>query len=54
MLYGYGSETVSVQILSYWDQGRGTYVAALSVMLILFICTLYTAQNVLRRTSFGR
>jgi iron(III) transport system permease protein len=54
MLYGFGSETVSVQLLSYWDQGRGTYVAALSVMLVLFLFALYAAQQVLvRRYRIG-
>jgi iron(III) transport system permease protein len=54
MLYGFGSETVSVQLLSYWDQGRGTYVAALSVMLILFLFVLYSTQQVLvRRYRIG-
>ena len=54
MLYGFGSETVSVQLLSYWDQGRGTYVAALSLLLILFLFALYSTQQVLvRRYRIG-
>lgn len=56
MLYGFGSETVSVQLLSYWDQGAGTYVAALSLLLVLFLFALYAAQQVLfaRSTSTAR
>jgi iron(III) transport system permease protein len=54
MLYGFGSETVSVQLLSYWNQGQGTYVAALSVMMVLFLFALYTAQQALvRRYRIG-
>jgi iron(III) transport system permease protein len=54
MLYGFGSETVSVQLLSYWNQGQGTYVAALSVMMVLFLFALYSAQQVLvRRFRIG-
>ena len=54
MLYGFGSETVSVQLLSYWNQGQGTYVAALSVMMVLFLFGLFTAQQVVvRRYRIG-
>lgn len=54
MLYGFGSETVSVQLLSYWSQGQGTYVAALSVMMVLFLFALYALQqSVVRRYRIG-
>ena len=50
MLYGYGSEVTSVQLLSYWEQGRGTRVAALSVLLVVFVFGLYVAQQRLTRS----
>lgn len=45
MLYGFGSEVASVQLLSYWGQGEGTRVAALSVVLVIFVFALYAAQQ---------
>ena len=54
MIYGFGSETVSVQLLSFWNQGQGTYVAALSVMMVLFLFGLYALQQaVVRRYRIG-
>ena len=50
MLYGYGSEVTSVQLLSYWEQGHGTRVAALSVLLVVFVFGLYVAQQRLTRS----
>jgi iron(III) transport system permease protein len=44
MLYGFGSEVASVQLLSYWQQGEGTRVAALSVLLVAFVFGLYVLQ----------
>ncbi len=45
MLYGFGSEVASVQLLSYWQQGEGTRVAALSVLLVAFVFGLYVLQQ---------
>jgi iron(III) transport system permease protein len=45
MLYGFGSEVASVQLLSYWEQGEGTRVAALSVLLVAFVFLLYVLQQ---------
>ena len=45
MLYGFGSEVTSVQLLSYWEQGEGTRVAALSVLLVAFVFLLYVLQQ---------
>ena len=45
MLYGFGSEVASVQLLSYWEQGEGTRVAALSVLLVAFVFGLYVLQQ---------
>lgn len=45
MLYGYGSEVASVELLSYWSQGEGTRAAALSVLLIVLVFALYVLQR---------
>lgn len=45
MLYGYGSEVAAVQLLSYWEQGEGTRVAALSVLMVAFVFLLYVLQQ---------
>jgi iron(III) transport system permease protein len=49
MLYGFGSEVASVQLLSYWEQGEGTRVAALSVLLVAFVFLLYVVQQKVTR-----
>ena len=49
LLYGPGSEVLSVVLLRYWEQGRGNYVAVLSVVFIALILVLFLAEKILMR-----
>jgi iron(III) transport system permease protein len=47
LLYGQGSEVLSVVLLRFWAQGRGNYVAVLSVIFIVLILVLFLAERLL-------
>lgn len=51
LLYGSGSEVISVMILGYWEQGRGNYVAVISVLLMVLLISLYGLERLLSRRS---
>jgi iron(III) transport system permease protein len=47
LLYGSGSEVISVMILGYWEQGRGNYVAVISVLLMVLLMLLYGIERLI-------
>ena len=47
LLYGSGSEVVSVVLLGYWEQGRGNYVAVMSVVLMVILLGLYSLERLI-------
>jgi len=47
MLYGSGSEVISVLILGFWEQGRGNYVTVLSIVIMLILMFLYGLEAVI-------
>ena len=49
MLYGHGSETVSVMLLGYWEQGKGTYVAVMAVIMLAILGVLIAAERIVVR-----
>jgi ABC-type Fe3+ transport system permease subunit len=49
LLYGYGSEVVSVQLLGFWEQGRGNYVAVISVVMMAILTILYGFERLALR-----
>ena len=49
LLYGQGSEVLSVVLLRYWAQGRGNYVAVLCVVFIVLILVLFLSERWLTR-----
>lgn len=51
LLYGPGSEVLSVILLRYWELGRGNYVAVVSVVFIVLILILFVAERLLTRRS---
>jgi iron(III) transport system permease protein len=51
LLYGPGSEVLSVVLLRYWELGRGNYVAVVSVVFIILIVVLFVAERLLARRS---
>ena len=40
VLYGYGSEVISVKLLGYWEYGQGSSAAVVSTLLIALLLTL--------------
>jgi len=46
MLYGSGSEVVSVLLLGFWEQGRGNYVTVLSVVMMSGLIVLYILESI--------
>jgi iron(III) transport system permease protein len=49
LLYGSGSEVVSVLLLGYWEQGRGNYVAVISIVLMVLLLGLYSLERFISR-----
>ena len=51
LLYGPGSEVLSVMILGYWEQGQGNYVAVLSIAMLCVLLVLQIARFIAERKT---
>jgi iron(III) transport system permease protein len=54
MLYGPGSQVVSVVLLGYWQQGQGNSVTVLCVVIMGALLVLYTLERFLTVRAAGR
>jgi len=45
LLYGYGSEVVSVKLLAFWEDGRGNLVAVMGVMMLVVLILLLLLER---------
>ncbi len=54
MLYGPGSEVVSVVLLGFWERGQGNYVTVLSVVIMGALLILYMLERFLTARAAGR
>jgi ABC-type Fe3+ transport system permease subunit len=49
LLYGYGSEVLSVAMLRYWTQGRQPVVSVLALTTLVVLVVLSACQRLLSR-----
>jgi uncharacterized protein HemY len=54
MLYGPGSQVVSVVLLGYWQQGQGNSVTVLCVVIMAALVVLYALERFLTARAARR